>query len=249
MLARWVCSSRSSTNVPAGRRAALDAECQDRAVPARQAPLATRGTGALGETRVGHPADLVARGEELGDRLGVARVALDAQAQRLEALEEQERVEGRQRRTDVRAARPGPWRCRRRDRARPTRRPRGSRGRAWSSPGRRPLAREVELARVDDDRRRSGAVAADELGQRVHRDVGAVIEQAAQMVVATVLSTISGSPLACAASAMRRRRSRHASGWRSTRRTPPGSCRSRARRRGRRDRRRSAPRSRACGSV
>jgi hypothetical protein len=46
-------------------------------------------------------------------------------------------------------------------------------------------------------------VAAQVLGQRVHHDVGAVLERPAQVGVGTVLSTISGTPWRCAISAMR----------------------------------------------
>ena len=53
------------------------------------------------EARERDPLDLVARLEPLGDGLRVLRVALHAQAQRLEPLEEQERVERRDRGADV----------------------------------------------------------------------------------------------------------------------------------------------------
>ena len=43
-------------------------------------------------------------GEQCGDRLGVLAVALDAQRQRLDALQGQEGVERRERRADDRAA-------------------------------------------------------------------------------------------------------------------------------------------------
>ena len=39
--------------------------------------------------------------EPLGDRLGVLHVTLDAQAERLDALDERERAVGRERRTGV----------------------------------------------------------------------------------------------------------------------------------------------------
>ena len=88
--------------VPARVDAALQLERDDRALAvaagtsrARVVPLARL------QARVRDPLDLVARLEPLRDRERVLRVPLHAQAQRLQALEEQERVERRDRGADV----------------------------------------------------------------------------------------------------------------------------------------------------
>ena len=88
--------------VPARLDAALELEREDRALArwagtssARVVPLARL------QARVRDPLDLVARLEPLRDRERVLRVPLHAQAQRLQALEEQERVERRDRGAEV----------------------------------------------------------------------------------------------------------------------------------------------------
>ena len=62
---------------------------------------ARRTTGSTAGPAYADPLDLVAGLEPLGDRLGVGDVALHAQRQRLEALQEQERVERRDGGADV----------------------------------------------------------------------------------------------------------------------------------------------------
>ena len=88
--------------VLAGLEAALDAERDDRALAVAAGTSAPRSCHGL-DSRPGYvdPLDLVARLEPLRDRERVLRVALHAQAQRLETLEEQERVERRDRGADV----------------------------------------------------------------------------------------------------------------------------------------------------
>ena len=54
-----------------------------------------------GQARIAHPRDLRMADEPLGHRLRVVAVALHAQRQRLDAGEDQEGVERRQRRPDV----------------------------------------------------------------------------------------------------------------------------------------------------
>ncbi len=141
-------------------------------------PRAGREAGIL------HPVDLVARLEPLRDGQRVLAVTFHAQRERLESLDEEERVERRDRRADVSlvleaglqdvlrgAERLGELR---EDRAVVARVGLGEVGEA-------PTARVVELPPVDDDPADRRAVTADELGRRVHDDVGAVLERAAQV--------------------------------------------------------------------
>ena len=198
MLARWLNSSSALDERPAGLAAALDAEGDQRAAAARE-----HAPGDL-VVRVGLEARVVdplrppsCSSRQLGDRQARSAVALHAQRQRLDALQEQEGVERRERRARVaqqdgaHAADVG-----RRARARRTRRRRGSCGSGCVRPGKRVgVGDPVEAAGVDDDAADRGAVAADELRQRVHDDVGAVVERrGSRSASATVLSTISGRP-------------------------------------------------------
>ena len=77
----------------AGLDAALDAEGQDGAAALGEVALLPLVPRARLEARVGHPAHLVPALEPLRHLGGVVHVALHAQAQRLQPLEEQERVE------------------------------------------------------------------------------------------------------------------------------------------------------------
>ena len=57
----------------------------------------------------------------------------------------------------------------------------------------------VEIAAIHQDAAHRRAMAAHEFGQRMHHDVGAMVDRACSRIgVATVLSTISGTPWACA---------------------------------------------------
>ena len=80
-----------------GLAPALDHEREHAAVAlaARRTSSPARATGSTRGRRSATALDLVAPDEELGHRVGVLEVPLHAQAQRLEALEEQERVERR----------------------------------------------------------------------------------------------------------------------------------------------------------
>ncbi len=115
-------------------------------------------------------------GEELGDLLRVGHVPLDAQAQRLEALRDQERVERRGRRAEVaQQLHPGLQRVRGRAELGEhhtvvARVRRGEAGELAVGP--------VEGAAVDDHAGDRRAVAAEVLGRRVHDDVGAVARAA-----------------------------------------------------------------------
>ena len=78
---------------PAGLDPALDLEGEHGTGAQRGVLAAQLVPGAAGQPGVVDRLDLVAALQPLGDRLGVGDVALDAQAQRLEALGDQEGVE------------------------------------------------------------------------------------------------------------------------------------------------------------
>ena len=130
-------------------------------------------------------------------------MALDPQRQRLEPLQEQERVERRERRAEVAQqldAQPDDERRRSPNTSEKTR-PWYAGSGSVNSGKRGALRRPVEAAAVDDDAADRRAVAADPLGGRVDDDVGAVLDRAARGGGANVLSTTSGTPAACATSA------------------------------------------------
>src|SRR5262245_17145718 len=85
----------------AGLEPTLDAEREDRALPARQVLLTALVPLARRQTRVRDPLHFVALFEPLGDGERVRAVTIHSQAERLEALEEEERVERRHWRADV----------------------------------------------------------------------------------------------------------------------------------------------------
>jgi len=162
---------------PTGRRATLDDERRHGpgalAAGVLLGPLVPPGGGETGELHRGH---LGLTGQVLGHLLGVRVVALHAQTEGLEALEEQERVEGRRRRTDVaeelhprlehvRAGAEG-----------------GPVGEAVVAGigigelGELVAGGEVEGAAIDDHPADRRAVAPDELRGGVHDDVGPPLE-------------------------------------------------------------------------
>ena len=85
----------------AGVDAALQLERDDRALAVGEVLVGALLPLARLQARVRDPLDLVATLEPLRNRERVLRVPLHAQAQRLQALQEQERVERRDRRADV----------------------------------------------------------------------------------------------------------------------------------------------------
>ena len=137
---------------------------------------------ARGQARVVHALHLRVVVEELDDLEGVLHVALDAQGKRLQTLEQQERVERRQRCTLVaqkgraglgdvrgRAARVGEH-----DAV-----VGGVRlGQAREAVG---MRCPVELAGIHNHAAHDGAVSAHELGGRVDHDVGAVLDGTQQV--------------------------------------------------------------------
>jgi hypothetical protein len=163
----------------AGRRAAAHAERDERAVAAAQHAISDLAIRARRQAGVVDPLDRLVPGQVLGDGQAVLRVALHPQRQRLDALQEQERVERRERRSGVaqqHRARP-PDVSGRAERVAPDDAVVGRVG--LRQPGEAIGVRDpVEAAGVDDRAADRSAVAADELRQRVHGDVGALLEDA-----------------------------------------------------------------------
>ena len=165
----------------AGFGTALDAEGHQRPGTLRAVLLRTLVVAVAGQPGIAHPRHLVVAGEELGNGLGVVRMPLHAERQRLAAGEDEERVERRDRRAEVAQAEHA-----------------AGDGEGEIAEGLaehhvvvfRPRCGEhriavrrhpVELAAVDDDAADGIAVAADELGHRVEDDVGAVLEGPAEI--------------------------------------------------------------------
>src|SRR5215210_189662 len=83
-------------------QASIDTEAQDRSAhPLPMVPAGEVVGRMIGETRVVDPVHPRVVLQELRNRLGVLRVTLHPQGQRLEALQEEEAVEGTQGRTVV----------------------------------------------------------------------------------------------------------------------------------------------------
>ncbi len=145
--------------------------------------IALRGgvLGVVGQSGVAHPRYLGVRLQVLRDGQCIGVDAFHAQGQGLDALQDQERIERRQRSAGIpqrhhpRAADVGRW-------------PQGFgidhamvAGVGLVEPREAlGLCGPVEAARIDDRAAQAGAVAAQVLGQRVHHDVGAVLERAQQ---------------------------------------------------------------------
>ena len=101
ILATWENKRSFSTSATPASIAALDAEGEDaagalRAIAPRQLMIAI-----VGQAGVGDPADLIVRGQMLGDRQRVVAMALHAQRQRLDPGQDQERIERRDRRAEI----------------------------------------------------------------------------------------------------------------------------------------------------
>ncbi|MGY4328888.1 hypothetical protein ACVWWG_003305 [Bradyrhizobium sp. LB7.2] len=161
--------------------AALDAKGEQRGRVAVEIFLHQRIIGTVRETGVVDPGDARVLTQEFGDLAGILAVALHAQRHGLDALDQQEGVERRQHRThgalidapralDIGSAAEALGI----DEAVV----RGVRlvvtGEAVRVPG------PGEVAGIDDGAAERGAVAAQEFGQRMHGDVGAVIERLEQ---------------------------------------------------------------------
>ena len=86
---------------PAGLEAAPDAEGEDRAGAFGQVALGQCAVGAVRQRRVVDPGDSRVRVQECGHRPRVGDVALHAQPERLQPLQEQERVERAERRAEI----------------------------------------------------------------------------------------------------------------------------------------------------
>ena len=120
-------------------------------------------------------------GEEFGDRLGVLAVLLHAQRQGFDAGQDHEGVERRQRRTEIaqaqHAAGDGEGEIAEGllNLDAVIFRPRLAQHRIFV------VLRPVEGAGIDDDAAERIAVAAEEFRQRMHDDVGAVVDRADQI--------------------------------------------------------------------
>ncbi len=186
---------------PRGRRAAVNGEHRALAVAAGTARRA-RGTGwrpvrcSRREATSGCSSSHSASGE------GVRGLVLHPQRQRLDALQDEERVERRGRRAVAHGHAPGerrrtrsaPARSRWCVRRRPDRTTRCGYLSGWSPQSKR--------AGVDDDAAEHRAVAGEELARRVHDDVGAVLDRTQRGTGwrACCRST-SGTPWRCATAA------------------------------------------------
>ena len=164
----------------AGGAAALDDEAGHRPGAGGHVLGGVLGPRRAGQPGVVHPLHLIVGIEELDDRLGVGDVALHAQRQRLQALQHHEGVERRDRCAGV--AQPLQA-CLEDVRAVAQRGPEREAVVALVGlvePGELLGVTKIEAAAVDDDAADRGAVATDELGGRVHDDIGPVLQRAAQ---------------------------------------------------------------------
>ena len=165
----------------AGVVAALQAEREDRAGAVRAIFLGEVVIAVAGEPRIADPGHARMRRDPFRDRQRIVAVPLHAQRQRLDAVEEEKRIERRQSRADVaqrqHAAGDGKGKVAeglvQHDAM--IFRPRLAQHRIT------PLARPVEGAAVDDQATDRIAMATKEFGQRMHDDIGAVIDRLAQI--------------------------------------------------------------------
>ena len=185
MLARWLCSSSASTNRLPGLDPALDARRpRPRRRPWAGTAAASSYHGLDGQARRSATVSTSSRASSHSARAcAFCDVPLHAQRQRLDALEQQEGVERGDRRADV-AQQLHPQLDQRYAPAGRAPRPRSSGRGSWGPASVKSgealgVRAAVEVAAVDDDAADRGAVPAEELGRRVHDDVGAVLERAA----------------------------------------------------------------------
>ena len=163
-------------NLAPASRPARDAEAQDGSGPPRVEAAGQFVVGVVRHGRVLHPANRVVGGQRLGHCLGVGHVALHPQRQRLDALEDLEGV-GRAHASPEIAQTLGPS---------PAYEGAGAElvteadaviaGVGLRQRGKQARGVPVEVAAVNEHASESHAVPAQELGGRVHHDVGAVLE-------------------------------------------------------------------------
>ena len=87
--------------LPAGGTTALDAEADDRARAARQQRLREFVVGVVRQRGMQHPFDRLVRGQGLQHHVGIGDVAVHANAERLDALQQLKRIGRRQARAEV----------------------------------------------------------------------------------------------------------------------------------------------------
>ncbi len=162
----------------AGLVAAGETEGEDAAGALRRIALGEVVVAVAGKARIAHPVHLRMRRQILGNRQRIVAMALDAQRQRLDAGENQEGVEGRERRPEIAQAEHA-----------------GGDGEGEIAEGLAQhdalifgarlrqeriaaLAHPVEGAAIDDHAADGIAMAAKILGRRMDDDVGAVLDRA-----------------------------------------------------------------------
>ena len=161
--------------------AAIDAEGEDRAGALGQVLLGQCVVRVGRQPGVRHPGDLGVRGEPFGDRLGVGAMALHAERQGLDALQQKIGVHRRQCRPEV-AKCYGARLHGEAEVAEGLGEGQAVVARIGLGHGRKLAALPpVEAARFDDHAAHRVAVAADELGHRMDDDVGAPFEGPAEI--------------------------------------------------------------------
>ena len=181
ILARCENSLTLETSLHAGVIAALEAEGEDRAGALGHVFFRELVVAVAGQPRIAHPRHLAMLGEPLRHRQRVVAVPLHAQRQRLDAGKDEEGIERRQRRSHVaqgqHAASDGESKI-----AESLVQHDAVIFRPWLAQHRIAFfARPVEGAAVDDQPADRVAVAAEKFGQRMHDDVGAIIDRLAEI--------------------------------------------------------------------
>ena len=180
MLARWLHSSNASMKARPAARPPGDAEREHGAGAERQVTGGALVVRMVGKTCPAHPRHAGFAAQRVGNGAGIGEVGIHPLRQRLDALHQQERVEGRQRRADVAelfGAQPGAERVL--AEVAPPRQVAVRRHRLGHP--REVAVAPVELAGFDHDTAERRAVTSEELRRRVHDDVGAPLDRPAQI--------------------------------------------------------------------
>ncbi len=180
-LARWLASRSASMNLRPAARPPLMPQLMMAPAPRGSSRLASSKSGCDGSDGWTHPIHGLALGQEIEHRRGVLHVALHAQRQGLDALQQVEGIGRRQAGAEIAQALGA--------------RPHDEGGRAellaeddaviagigLGDGGKLAGGRKVETAAVDDDAADGDAVAADPLGDGMHHDVGAELDRPAEI--------------------------------------------------------------------
>src|SRR5947209_20102495 len=161
-------------------QSALDAEANNGPIAVQVVPSRCFVLWMTREARIAHPIDGGVAFQELGDALRILAVPLHAQGQRLQSLQEEESVERRDRRADIaqqlhaRLDDIGQWaQCLHKAQAM-------IRWVGLDQPWKLPVG-PVECAAGHDHAAYGGAMPTDELGRRMHHDIGAMLERLHQV--------------------------------------------------------------------